>query len=62
VASICSGERARKKERICRSRPGQLTAVLATQFFSAAQIRSPRSAGRRVQLARTCGSRLQNRS
>jgi hypothetical protein len=30
AASIWSGERARKKEWICRSRPGQLTAVFAT--------------------------------
>ena len=30
LASIWSGERARKKEWIFRRRPGQLTAVLAT--------------------------------
>jgi hypothetical protein len=30
VASIWLGERLRKKEWICLSRPGQVTAVLAT--------------------------------
>jgi hypothetical protein len=30
VSSIWSGERLRKKEWICRSRPGQVTAVFAT--------------------------------
>jgi hypothetical protein len=30
----------RKKERICRSRPGQVAVVFATLFFSAAQIHS----------------------
>ena len=40
VASIWPGERLRKKEWICRSRPGQVTAVLATSFCSAAPIRS----------------------
>ena len=40
MASIWPGERLRKKEWICRSRTGQVTAVLARWFVSAAQIRS----------------------
>ncbi|SPL88138.1 unnamed protein product [[Actinomadura] parvosata subsp. kistnae] len=35
-----SGERARKKAWICLRRPGQVTAVLAMNAFSAAQMRS----------------------
>nr|WP_028931134.1 hypothetical protein [Pseudonocardia asaccharolytica] len=40
VVNSWSGERARKKVWICLRRPGQPTAVLATKFFNAAQIRS----------------------
>ena len=36
VASIWPGERLWKKAWVCWRRPGQLTAVLATQFFSPA--------------------------
>ena len=51
MASIWSGERARKKEWICLSRPGQLTAILTRagsgtrRMSSSGRTRVPRYGG-----------------